>query len=142
MSAFTARLGVCRKAAIISEKKQILCVEDDADTSGLISFVLRNYQVAGAHRVAEALRRAHSEKFDLYLVDYHLPDGTGIELCLMLRTFDRDTPVLFVTGTSSITETQVIIAGAQGLIRKGTSFVDELPVRVSQLVNLSESTNC
>jgi DNA-binding response OmpR family regulator len=96
--------------------------------------VLRNYQVAGAHRVAEALRRAHSEKFDLYLVDYHLPDGTGIELCLMLRTFDRKTPVLFVTGTSSISETQVIIAGAQGLIRKGTSFVDELPVRVSSLI--------
>jgi CheY-like chemotaxis protein len=119
---------------MISEKKQILCVEDDPDTSGLISFVLGNYRVTDAHRVAEALRRAHAEKFDLYLLDYHLPDGTGIELCLMLRAFDRDTPVLFVTGTSSISETQVIIAGAQGLIRKNTSFVDELRVRVSQLI--------
>jgi hypothetical protein len=53
----------------------------------------------------------------------------------MLRTFDRDTPILFATATSSIIESQVITAGAQGLVRKGAaSFVDDLPTKVSQLL--------
>ena len=85
--------------------------------------------------MADAVKRATAEKFDLYLLDYHLPDGTGLELCLMLRAFDRDTPMLFATATSSITEAQVITAGAQGLIRKATkSFMDDLPAKVSQLL--------
>ena len=88
--------------------------------------------------MADAVKRATAERYDLYLLDYHLPDGTGLEPCLMLRTFDRDIPILFATATSSITEAQVIRAGAQGLIRKAaTSFPDDLPSRVSQLLNAS-----
>ena len=85
--------------------------------------------------MADAVKRATAQKFDLYLLDYHLPDGTGLELCLMLRTFDSDTPILFATATSSITETQVMTAGAQGLIRKGTaSFMNDLPAKISQML--------
>ena len=91
--------------------------------------------MTSAYSMADAVKRATAEKFDLYILDYHLPDGTGLELCLMLRTFDRDTPILFATATSSITEAQVITAGAQGLIKKGaTSFIDDLPAKVSQLL--------
>jgi CheY-like chemotaxis protein len=85
--------------------------------------------------MADAIKRATAERFNLYVLDYHLPDGTGLELCLMLRAFDRDTPMLFATATSSITEEQVVTAGAQGLVRKGTvSFTDDLLTRVSQLL--------
>ena len=89
-----------------------------------------------AYSMADAVKQATAEKFDLYILDYHLPDGTGLELCLMLRAFDQDTPMLFATGSSSITETQVITAGAQGLIRKGKpSFTTDLLERVTQLLD-------
>jgi CheY-like chemotaxis protein len=85
--------------------------------------------------MADAIKRATAERFDLYVLDYHLPDGTGLELCLMLRAFDRDTPMLFATATSSITEEKVVTAGARGLVRKAThSFTDDLLTRVSQLL--------
>ena len=42
--------------------------------------------------------------------------------------------MLLATGTSSISEAEVIYAGAQGLIRKGPTFVDDLRERVSQMV--------
>jgi len=85
--------------------------------------------------MADALKQATAEKFDLYILDYHLPDGTGLELCLMLRAFDKVTPMLFATGSSSITEAQVITAGAQGLIRKGKpSFVFDLLAGVSDIL--------
>ena len=98
----------------------------------MVSAILKDYQITSAYSMADAVKRATAEKFDLYILDYHLPDGTGLELCLMLRTFDRDTPILFATATSSIKEAQVITAGAQGLVRKGTpAFVDALPSRVA-----------
>jgi CheY-like chemotaxis protein len=116
-------------------KKHILCVDDHADTCALVTTLLRDYETKSSYSMADAIKQATAEKFDLYILDYHLPDGTALELCLMLRGFDRDTPILFATASSSITEAQVITAGAQGLIKKSsTSFPDDLPVRVAQLL--------
>jgi two-component system response regulator HydG len=111
-------------------------VDDHTDICELVGTVLKDYEVVSAYSMADALKRASAEKFDLYLLDYHLPDGTGLELCLLLRGFDSDTPILFATGTSSITEAQVIHIGAQGLIRKDTAFTDKLTARVSQLLGI------
>ena len=117
-------------------KKLILCVDDSTDTCELVTCILKDYKVTPAYSMADAVKRATAEKHDLYILDYHLPDGTGLELCLMLRTFDRETPILFATATSSIKEAQVITAGAQGLILKnGDSFIKDLLARVSQLLN-------
>ena len=117
-------------------KKPILCVDDDGDTCDLVKLILEDYEVTLAHSAAAAVKCATAERFGLYILDYHLPDGTGLELCLMLRTFDRATPMLFATATSSITEAQVITAGAQGLVRKaGKSFPQELLAGVSRLLN-------
>jgi len=86
--------------------------------------------------MADAVKQATAEKFDLYILHYHLPDGTGLELCLMLRAFDQDTPMLFATASSSITDAQVKTAGAQGLIRKGKpSFTEDLILKVSKLLD-------
>lgn len=85
--------------------------------------------------MADALKLATADKFDLYVLDYHLPDATGLDLCLKLRTFDTETPILFATATSSITESQVISAGAQGLISTGgVSFIRDLQANVSRLI--------
>ena len=85
--------------------------------------------------MADGVKKATAEKFDLYILDYHLPDGTGLELCLMIRAFDQTTPMLFATSSSSITEAQVMTAGAQALVRKGNAlFTDHLIARVSQLI--------
>jgi CheY-like chemotaxis protein len=119
---------------VSTPKKQVLYVDDHSDTCELVMELLKEHEVTSAYSMADAVDRATAEKFDLYILDYHLPDGTGLELCQMLRAFDRDTPILFATATSSITETQVITAGAQGLIKKAVVFTDSLPARVSQLL--------
>ncbi len=36
-----------------------------------------------------------SRKFDLFVLDSLLPDGTGVELCKLIRESDRSTPILF-----------------------------------------------
>jgi len=116
-------------------KKRILCVEDHPDTCELISTILKKFEVISAYSMADALDQATKEQFDLYLLDYHLPDGNGIELCLLIKNFDTKTPIVFVTGTSSMTQKQVKTVGAQGLIKSGTkNFVDELEKKVIEIL--------
>ena len=117
-------------------RKRILCVEDHQDMCELVGKILTKHEVINAFSMEDALRQATLEKFDLFLLDYHLPDGTGIELCLLIKNFDTQTPILFVTGTSSMTNDQALTIGAQGLIRKGSAkFVQELESKVDELIS-------
>ena len=69
--------------------------------------------------VAEALKLARSAGFDLYLIDRWLPDGEGIESCRTIRTFDSNTPIVFLTADARETSrTQAMAAGAQGYMVK------------------------
>ena len=112
-----------------------MCVEDYQDTCELISTILKNYEVVNAYSLADGLRLATLDKFNLFLLDYHLPDGTGLELALLIKNFDTKTPMLFVTGSMSMTDKQAIKIGAQGVVKKGTStFVEDLEKRVTHLL--------
>lgn len=116
-------------------KKTVLCVEDHPDTCELISVILEKYEVVSAYSMADALAQASKKNFGLYLLDYHLPDGTGIELCLLIKNFDTQTPIVFVTGTSSMTEDQALNIGAQGLLKKtSNNFVTDLQAKAAELL--------
>ena len=84
----------------------------------MVSAILGDYNVTAEFDKAAGLREAANGKFDLILVDYHLPDGTGLELCSLIRAFDPNTPILLVTCTHSISHEEVTAVGGQGVIRK------------------------
>ena len=50
-----------------------------------------------ASNVADGLTLARNEDFDLCLIDRWPPDGEGIELCRSIRTFDVNTPIVFLS---------------------------------------------
>jgi len=68
--------------------KRILLVEDDPDSSLVMSRLLRStgYDVEAAHSIFSALGLAQAATFDLVLCDIGLPDGTGYELMEQLHT--------------------------------------------------------
>lgn len=99
-------------------KKRVLCVEDHQDTCELVSTILEDYEIVSEHTKGGGVRQAVTQKFDLILADYYLPDGTGLELCALVRAFDPDTPILLVTGTHTIAHDQIVAVGGQGVIRK------------------------
>ncbi|MGI8812080.1 MAG: response regulator [Pyrinomonadaceae bacterium] len=118
----------------MGENKRVLCVEDHPDTCELISHVLKEFEVISAGTKSEALDVARSEKFALILLDYHLPDGTGEEICHLIRSFDQRTPILFVTGSSQFTESRARSIGAQGRLQKHhPEFTEELRQRSREL---------
>ena len=110
-------------------------MEDHQDTAALVAMLFYDYEVVVAGNKAEGLMRAACEYFDLYLFDYVLPDGTGFELCLFVRTKDNTTPIVICTASPALTEQEAIAVGAQRFIRKGDEFIDSLEVVASQFLS-------
>jgi two-component system phosphate regulon response regulator PhoB len=81
--------------------KQILIVEDEKPIREMIAFGLRRagYEVAEAEDTAEARARIADRRPDLMLVDWMLPDQSGLELTRQIKR-DRDTqelPIIMLT---------------------------------------------
>lgn len=119
----------------MSIHKRVLCVDDNVDTCELITETLKEWDVIPEYSVGEGLRRAATEQFDLILLDYHLPDGVGLDLCRQVRSFDATTPILMVTVTHSINHDEVLAAGGQGVIRKD-HLIHLLPAAIANALEL------
>lgn len=99
----------------------ILFVDDSRDICELVQAVLQGagFRVSTANNGASALQLAASERFDALLLDYWLPDLTGIELCRRIRAFDQSTPILICSGAvTPVDKEAAVLAGAQGYISK------------------------
>lgn len=104
---------------------RILFVEDDQETLNLVGMMLglSGYEAISASTVKDGLKLAKDGKFDLILLDWYFRDGTGLELCRTIRSFDSDTPIFFYTGVAlepKLKNAQV--AGAQGFLVKPIDF--------------------
>lgn len=115
--------------------QRILFVDDHEDTRFMVKTWLgaSNYEVATAASMASGLRLAHSEAFDLYLLDTRLPDGSGTELCAKIREFDPTTPIIFFSGESPERLHSALTCGAQAWVMKPE--LDGLRQAISHAMN-------
>lgn len=106
----------------MSESKcRILYVDDHEDSAEMFRLLLSSplYHVETAQSVAEALELARSGKFDLYVLDKRLPDGSGTDLCIMLNAITPDVPCIFYTGDAyEIHRQEALAAGADAYVSK------------------------
>lgn len=106
-------------------EKRILLVEDDEDTCAMLSalFELDGHTLMAARTLAAAARIIDEKRFDLYILDNWLPDGTGVDLCERIRAIRPTTPVIFYSGVASQVERdKAIRAGAQAYLVKPTGI--------------------
>lgn len=101
-------------------RPRILFVEDHEDTRNMLAAMLGSsgYEVETAADREGGLRLARAGRFDLILLDYRYGDGTGEELCRLVRRFDPDTPILFFSGVDPKLQREALSCGAQGFILK------------------------
>src|SRR5262249_20464348 len=112
-------------ATLHNEKAHILFVEDDEYALELITFQLPEYRFTLAHNFGEGLTQAQQRYFDLYILDNWLPDGSGVELCQLIREFDPHTPVLFYSAAAYERDVQNgLRAGAQMYLTKPASSAE------------------
>ena len=103
-------------------KCRILYIDDHEDSAEMLRVLLsedEDYEVVTANSVRAALELIRTETFDLYVLDHHLPDGTGIELCSKLHEETPGVPCIFYTGDAyELHRQQALAAGADDYIPK------------------------
>lgn len=80
----------------------IFLLEDDKILSKGISIALKKdeHKVVTAYGYLEALQKYQNGKYDLFLLDINLPDGSGLEFCRKIRE-TSEIPVLFLTANDT-----------------------------------------
>ncbi len=102
-------------------KCRVLCIDDHEDTSEMMKLILaqEDYEVVTAVSVLEALELATASEFDVYVLDRHLPDGSGLELCQQLTKLTPGVPCIFYSGDAyDIHRSEALAAGADAYIAK------------------------
>lgn len=123
--------------------RRILCVDDDSDSCEIISLMLHNadenYRVKTVSSGNAALNLIADEPFDLYILDYRLPEMSGTDLCRLIRQSDAQTPIVFFTGMArEIDGKNALEAGATKFLVKPTDL-DILTETVTELLNQNAS---
>ncbi|HSN98857.1 MAG TPA: response regulator, partial [Candidatus Nanopelagicales bacterium] len=113
---------------------KLLVVDDSPTYLSVITDALRRdgHEVVHAHCGAEALFYLEVEPVDCVLLDLHLPDLSGVEVCQRLRSIPgrEDTPVLMVTASDSqSSRARALAAGIDALVIKSPDM-DELCAHV------------
>ncbi len=115
--------------------KRVLIVEDEAELALLIAQVLREegYAAETAGDGRSGLVRALAEDFDLLILDWMLPDRSGIQVVRRLRAAELDVPVLMLTARAQIEDrVEGLDSGADDYLPKPFAFA-ELLARVRAL---------
>ena len=80
----------------------ILLLEDDMSLIDGLQYSLKKngYAVEVARTVSEAKRLLQNiDQYDLLILDVTLPDGTGFEICEMVRNRNEHIPIIFLTAS-------------------------------------------
>jgi len=81
---------------------RLLIVEDDIALRKMLTWDFEDlgYTVTGVTSCQQAREQAARYDFDLALIDYHLPDGTGVDLLKDLRARRPEMPIIMSSGLS------------------------------------------
>ncbi len=133
----------------MTDKANILIVDDEVETVDMISFLLESqgYVVIPAYSGTEALeilqqgiQKPVGSRFaiDLVILDIRIPDVDGYEICRVIKQDDqlKYTPVIMVTGLRSVEDTTRGLAiGADDYVSKPFK-AEELLARVRAMLRV------
>lgn len=106
------------------DKLDILVIDDDADRMN-VQLLLRdggmNVAIHEALDCSSGLEKMKSTKLDCVLIDYKLPDATGVEVLEKLKGVDKNNvPLILLTGVDDAQlATEVMKKGASDYLPKG-----------------------
>lgn len=100
---------------------KILILEDDTTFAQLLKGFLsrQNYEVTHVTQIKDSIKLIDRHEFDLFLIDYRLPDGIGLELITHARGLGLSTPIIVMTSFNDVrTAVKSIQLGAFDYITK------------------------
>lgn len=117
---------------------RILVVEDDAALATLLTYNLKasGYEVTSVTSAEDGIDHLEATAFDLVVLDWMLPDMSGIELCARLRRAGKPStlPILMLTARGEEADrVRGLKTGADDYVVKPFS-VPELMARIGALL--------
>src|ERR1700728_4236863 len=94
---------IIRRECVLSPKSSgnnVLVVDDDNAVCRIVERMLSDeqYKVQTSQSVAEALRVIEQQPFDAYVMDYKLPDGSGLDVAEEIRSKGSEAPIILISG--------------------------------------------
>jgi len=121
-------------------KPHLLYVEDDESLSFVTkdNLELKGYQITHCLRGKEAADLIQEASFDLCILDVMLPEMDGFELASLIRTQDKEVPIIFLTA-KSLKEDKIhgLKLGADDYITKPFS-IEELILKIEVFLRRSK----
>jgi len=114
----------------VDTTKKILVVDDDDDISIVMKMMLDHFghHVETASNGNEAIELAASKKYDVILMDVKMPGMSGIDAYRQIKSVDKASNIVFVTGYCSGKEMASIIEERCDILKK--------PFEIGALVSL------
>ncbi|MBB2149799.1 sigma-54-dependent transcriptional regulator [Pedobacter gandavensis] len=119
---------------------KILIIEDDLTFSQILEGFLskHGHEPAAVNDVKKSLKLTEEQNFDLFLVDYRLPDGTGLDVLSHIRGMGMSQPVIIMTSFNDVrTAVKSIQLGAFDYITKPVN-PDELLMIINNALGKKE----
>ena len=119
---------------------KILCVEDDKDSCELLDFILSSegFEVVSCSTSKEGLHLAMQGGFSAIILDYRLPEISGLEICREIRTYDKQIPIIFYTASAYPKEREAgLKAGANAYLVKPNDL-KKIAKRITDLVSIND----
>ncbi len=119
---------------------KILIIEDDLTFSQILEGFLtkHGHEPSAVNEVKKSLKLTAEQNFDLFLVDYRLPDGTGLDVLSHIRGMGMTQPVIIMTSFNDVrTAVKSIQLGAFDYITKPVN-PDELLMIINNALGKKE----
>jgi CheY-like chemotaxis protein len=101
---------------------RVLYVDDDLDNLEMMTYWIREecgYDIAVAVDGKEAFQLIETEYFDLFLLDYCLPDVTAVNLCEKIRSIYPEAPIAVYSALDrEVDKQRAFAAGANSFLIK------------------------
>lgn len=119
-----------------------LIVDDHVPMARALSVGLEQigFSTVACHQAEEAVTLAVSGHFDVILLDWVMPQQSGVDVCRVLRRRKVNTPILMITSLDDVEHTVTALdAGADDYLPKPFSF-QELVARMRALLRRGAGT--
>ncbi|CAN5194663.1 response regulator transcription factor [soil metagenome] len=121
---------------------KILIIEDDVDLTNTLKTLLsyEQHNVEVLHDGQEASDHLRIYHYDLLIIDWGLPNKSGLDVCKEFRAAGGTTPVLMLTGKDSV-ESKIhgLDSGADDYVTK-PFHMQEIPPRIRALLRRPANT--
>ncbi len=122
---------------------KILIIEDDTTFAQLLEGFLtkHGHKISLATHIKSSFKLIENETFDLFLIDYRLPDGIGFDVITHNRNLGISTPIIIMTSFNDVrTAVKSMQMGAFDYITKPVN-PDELLMVIKNSLTKKEPNN-